>query len=328
MKAMVLEKQNRELVFKNLPIPIPKKSEILVHVQTCGVCRTDLHIRDGDLKTPKLPLILGHEIVGIVEKSNSPKFSEGDSVGIPWLHFACGTCEFCKKNQENLCDNALFSGYTADGGYAEYTTCPADFAIALPANLPALEIAPMLCAGLIGYRAYKKTGDAKTLGFYGFGASAHLLTQLAVSDGKEVFAFTKQGDSETQEFAKSLGATWAGSSNEVPPELLDACILFAPAGDHIPQSLKSIKKGGRCICAGIHMSDIPSFPYQDLWGEKRIESVANLTREDGLLFFKKIESIKIRPKVKKYKLEKANQALDDLKAGKFQGAAVIEVTKE
>lgn len=324
MRAMVLTKQNQPLELKEMPTPTPKGTEVLVKIQACGVCRTDLHVRDGELKSPTLPLILGHEIVGTVASSNSAKFKENDRVGIPWLHRSCGTCEFCTQGKENLCNSATFTGYTAQGGFAEYTACPEEFLIPLNTDLPDVELAPMLCAGLIGFRSYRKTGDAEVLGFYGFGAAAHLLTQIAQSDGKRVFAFTKEGDHTSQEFAKSLGAEWAGASSEAPPELLDAAILFAPVGEHVPIALKHLKKGGRCICAGIHMSDIPSFPYKDLWGEKRIESVANLTREDGLLFFEKMGSIEVRPSVKVYPLEEANQALDDLKAGRFQGAAVLK----
>jgi propanol-preferring alcohol dehydrogenase len=272
---------------------------------------------------------LGHEIVGVVEEigKNVKGFKEGDRVGVAWLGKSCGQCEFCQKGDENLCDNAQYTGYHVDGGFAEYTVCNADFAILLPTAPSDEQIAPLLCAGLIGYRAYRKAAPQKTLGLYGFGAAAHLLTQLAIHEGKKVYAFTRAGDKKGQEFARQLGAIWAGDSTASSPIPLDAAIIFAPIGALVPVVLKALKKGGRCICGGIHMSDIPSFPYHDLWGERSIQSVANLTRSDAKDFFELISKFPIRPIVKVYPLEQANQALEDLKQGKFQGAAVLRVCR-
>jgi len=325
MRAYLLKKIKSPLVLEQIQKPTAGESEILVRVEACGVCRTDLHILEGDLPPPKLPLILGHEIVGIVEAlgKNSKRFQIGDRVGIPWLHSTCGQCEFCKDGKENLCDQVQFTGYHSQGGFAEYTTCKEDFAIPLPSNIPAEQLAPFLCAGLIGYRAYLKAAPKKTIGLYGFGAAAHILTQLATREGKEVYAFTREGDIQTQAFALELGASWAGDSESPSPTPLDAAILFAPIGKLVPLSLKALKKGGRCICGGIHMSDIPSFPYHDLWGEKSIQSVANLTRDDAKQFLSLHPYKFIQPQVTIYPLEKVNEALADLKNGKFQGAAVI-----
>ncbi len=324
---MVLKGQKSALVLEKVPKPVPKDNELLVKVHACGICRTDLHVRDAELPHPKLPLILGHEIVGTIEELGKDvrAFKKGDRVGIPWLWSACGSCEFCNQMQENLCEKAVYTGYLKDGGFAEYTVCRSDFAIPLNSNLSDEHIAPLLCAGLIGYRAYRKANPQKKLGIYGFGAAAHILTQLATFEGKEVYAFTRDNDKKTQAFAKDLGATWAGDSSVLPPTLLDAVIIFAPVGNLVPQALKVLKKGGRCICGGIHMSDIPSFPYDDLWGEKRIESVANLTRQDAKDFFAAISRFPIKTQVTVYSLEKANDALDDLKSGKFQGAAVLKL---
>ncbi|MBS0648316.1 MAG: zinc-dependent alcohol dehydrogenase family protein [Verrucomicrobia bacterium] len=327
MRAMVLRQPKTALVLEEIPKPKPQENELLIRVKACGVCRTDLHVQEGDLPSPKLPLILGHEIVGVVEEvgKQTPGFKKGDRVGVPWLGSTCGQCEYCIENQENLCDQGCYTGYQINGGFAEYTVCKADYAISLPKTLSDEQMAPLLCAGLIGYRAYRKAAPQKTLGLYGFGAAAHLLTQIATQEGKEVYAFTREGDLDGQAFARKLGAVWAGDSSASPPVLLDAVIIFAPVGELVPQSLKVLKKGGRCICGGIHMSDIPSFPYRDLWAEKRIESVANLSRKDAKEFFALLPKLSVYPQVTAYPLEKANQALADLKAGKFQGAAVLRL---
>ncbi len=329
MRAMILKEQRKPLIFEDVPKPILETDELLIKVHACGVCRTDLHIKNADLSKPKLPLILGHEIVGIVEDKgkNVRHFHKGDRVGVPWLGKSCGHCSYCKEGQENLCDNSSYTGYQVDGGFAEYVVCHADYAILLPTGLSDQHIAPLLCAGLIGYRAYRKAAPQKTLGLYGFGAAAHILTQLATFEGKEVYAFTREGDVQTQEFARSLGAVWSGDSTMLPPILLDAAIIFAPVGELVPIALKALKKGGRCICGGIHMSDIPSFPYKDLWGEKSIHSIANLTRQDAKEFFALIANIPIKTEITVYPLEKANQALDDLEHGKFHGAAVLSIIK-
>ncbi|GAB4187892.1 MAG: zinc-dependent alcohol dehydrogenase family protein [Simkaniaceae bacterium] len=327
MQAMVLKKKQTPLTLEELPKPKAKENQLLIKVTACGVCRTDLHIKDGELPKPNLPLILGHQIVGIVEEigKNVANFQKGDRVGVPWLGHSCGNCEFCRKGQENLCENAEYTGYNLQGGFAEYAVCYADFAFSLPQELSDIQTAPLLCAGLIGYRAYRKAAPEQTLGLYGFGSAAHILTQLAIFEGKKVYAFTKDGDHSGQEFAKKLGAVWAGGSSTSPPQLLDSTIIFAPVGELIPRSLEVIKKGGRCICGGIHMSDIPSFPYKDLWGEKRIESVANLTRNDGREFFATAPKIPIQTEVTLYSLEEADKALEDLRQGKFQGSAVIKI---
>lgn len=328
MLAMVLEKPKEPLKKCTLPIPVPKEDEVLVKVSVCGVCRTDLHIFDGELKNCSFPLILGHEVVGRVESMGKAvkNFQKGDRVGIPWLHSTCQRCSYCKTGRENLCDKATFTGYTAPGGFAQYALGQKDFLVPLPSSLTDLEIAPLLCAGLIGYRAYRKAAPEESIGLYGFGASAHLIAQIAIHEGKKVFAFTREGDEETRKFARSLGVHWAGSSKDLPPEPLDAVIHFAPVGNLIPLSLKALKKGGRCVSAGIYMSDIPSFPYCDLWGEKRIESVANLTRKDASDFFEKISCVSIAPKVTEYPLEDANQALQDFKSGPLQGAVALNVS--
>lgn len=328
MRAMLLKAPKSPLVLEEIPIPIPKDDELLIKVHACGVCRTDLHVKDGELPHPKLPLILGHEIVGTIEKIGKKVtgFAQGQRIGVPWLFSSCGECEFCLQNQENLCDRALYTGYTANGGFAEYTVCKADFAVILPQiKLSDEEMAPLLCAGLVGYRAYRKAAPEKTLGIYGFGAAAHILTQLATAQGKAVYAFTRPGDTSGQTFAKELGAVWAGDSTVQPPTLLDAAIVFAPVGSLVPQSLKALHKAGRCICGGIHMSDIPSFPYKDLWGEKSIQSVANLTRDDAKVFFAATSRFPIRTQVTVYPLEQANQALEDLCKGAFHGAAVLRI---
>lgn len=330
MRAMILHTPKQPLVLEDFPIPTPKPDELLIRVSACGVCRTDLHIQEGDLPHPQLPLILGHEIVGTVESiGKSVKgFKKGDRVGVPWLGETCGSCGYCQTLKENLCEKGEYTGYSRNGGFAEYTTCKADFAIHLPQELSDVHIAPLICAGLIGYRAYKKAAPEKTLGIYGFGAAAHIITQLALHEGKQVYAFTRPGDIKTQDFARKLGAIWAGDSTALPSNLLDACILFAPLGSLVPQSLKALKRGGRCICGGIHMSDIPAFPYSDLWGEKSIQSVANLTRQDAKEFFAALAKTPIQTEVKVYPLEKAGEALANLKQGKFQGAAVLQIRDE
>lgn len=327
MLAAILKEQNKPLVVEEVPKPICGKRELLIKVHACGVCRTDLHILDGDLTPPKLPLILGHEIVGEVTEVGLEvsRFRVGEKVGISWLAQSCGVCEYCLSHKENLCDRAQFTGYHRNGGFAEYTTCLADFAVVLPSTHSSECMAPFLCAGLIGYRSYQMAFAEKTLGFYGFGSSAHLLLPLAISQGKQVYVFTREGDTEGQAEALRLGAVWAGDSTMSPPVLLDAVILFAAVGELVPRSLKVLKKGGRCICGEIHMSDIPSFPYGDLWGEKRILSVANLTRKDAVEFFQLLPSVDIHPEVSTYALENINQAIDDLRRGKVRGTAVIQL---
>jgi len=328
LKAMVLEKQNKPLVLKELPVPEPSDSQVLIKIEACGVCRTDLHIYEGDLKNPKLPLVLGHEIVGNVIKTGKSvkKFKVGDRIGVPWLGKTCGICKYCKNNRENLCVNPGFTGYTIDGGYAEYTVAEAEYCFHIPDNYISTEAAPLLCAGLIGYRSYKKAGDAKNLGIYGFGAAAHIVVQIAKSQGVNVFAFTRPGDTEGQKFAVEMGAVWAGDSNTPPPAVLDAAIIFAPVGMLVPEALKRVDKGGIVVCGGIHMSDIPSFPYEYIWHEREIKSVANLTKEDGEEFFKLIETVDIKTEVHTYSLEDANTALQDLKEGAFTGAAVLKIS--
>lgn len=327
---MVLHTVGRPLELRDIPVPHPTENQLLLKVQTCGVCRTDLHIVDGELENPNLPLVLGHQIVGTVEKvgPNTTNFEIGDKVGVPWLGHTCGQCEFCQSGKENLCDNARFTGYNLNGGFAEYAAADARFCFPIPEEYPALQASPLLCAGLIGYRSLRKTGNAKTLGFYGFGSAAHILTQVALYQDKEIFAFTREGDTQTQEFARSLGASWAGGSETLPPKKLDAAIIFAPVGKLVPQALKAIKKGGDVVCAGIHMSDIPSFPYKDLWEERSIESVANLTRQDGIDFMELAPKVPVRSNITTYPLEKANQALDDLRAGSFEGSAVLEISPD
>lgn len=327
MKAMVLHTIGEPLEHRELPVPEPSDNQILLKVQTCGVCRTDLHIVDGELEDPNLPLVLGHQIVGTVEKKGTDNlnFEVGDKVGVPWLGYTCGECEFCRTGKENLCDNARFTGYNIDGGFAEYAVADARFCFPIPEDYPALQAAPLLCAGLIGYRSLRKTLNAQTLGFYGFGSAAHILTQVALYQDKEVYAFTRPGDEETQEFARSLGVRWAGGSETLPPQKLDAAIIFAPVGKLVPQALKAVKKGGKVVCAGIHMSDIPGFPYNNLWGERSIESVANLTRQDGIDFMGVAPQVPVKSNVTTYSLEEANQALNDLRSGNFEGSAVLKI---
>jgi len=334
MKAMVLFKSGTPLEYTDMPIPEPGSSQVLVKVRACGVCRTDLHVIDGDLPPtgcslpePKLPLVPGHEIVGMVEKigSNVTMFRPGNRVGIPWLGYTCGECSFCRSGLENLCDDARFTGYTIDGGYAEYTIAEERYCFPIPEGYESVEAAPLLCAGLIGYRSFVMSGNAKSLGLYGFGAAAHIVIQIALYLGCRVYAFTRPNDTKGQEFALRLGAQWAGSSLTLPPEKLDAAIIFAPVGSLVPVALKAVRKGGVVVCAGIHMSDILSFPYSLLWEERIIKSVANLTRNDGLQFMKLAPEIPIRTELHPYPLKKANEALDDLRNGRMKGAAVLVV---
>ncbi|MFA4904494.1 MAG: zinc-dependent alcohol dehydrogenase family protein, partial [Desulfobaccales bacterium] len=312
MRAMVLEQPGEPLKWLEVPVPTPSPEQVLIRVHTCGVCRTDLHVVDGELSHPKLPLILGHEIVGTVVEIGSAvkQFNLGDRIGVPWLGFTCGACRYCLKGLENLCDNPKFTGYTLDGGYAEYTVADQRYSFAIPESYSDAEAAPLLCAGLIGYRSYRMAAAAgEHLGIYGFGAAAHITIQVAVHQDKKVYAFTRLGDTETQEFARSLGAVWAGNSEELPPVELDAAIIFAPVGALIPAALKASAKGGVVVSGGIHMSDIPSFPYDILWGERVVRSVANLTRSDGEEFLKLAPQVPVKTEVQTFPLEQANEAL-------------------
>jgi propanol-preferring alcohol dehydrogenase len=323
---MVLEEQGRPLIEKDVPIPEPGPDQILVRVRACGVCRTDLHVVDGELPDPKLPLIPGHEIVGTVVKAGgaSTSFRPGERVGIPWLGFTCGRCGPCSTGRENLCDNPLFTGYTIDGGYAEYTVADHRYCFRAPASYGDAEAAPLLCAGLIGYRSYRMMGkDVTRLGIYGFGAAAHIIAQVATHRGKKVYAFTKPDDREGQSFARSLGAVWTGESTSRPPVPLDGAIIFAPVGPLVVEALKSTAKGASVICAGIHMTDIPSFPYRLLWEERVIRSVANLTRRDGDEFLSLAPEVPVRTEVQTFPLAGANEALAMLRSGQIQGAAVL-----
>ncbi len=330
MRAMVLETQRSPLVLREIPTPKPGPGQALVRVHACAVCRTDLHVIDGDLPNPKLPLIPGHEIVGTVVELGEgvDRFQPGDRIGIPWLGWTCGTCRYCRSGQENLCDSARFTGYDIDGGYAEYTVADARFCFPIPKGYPDLQAAPLLCAGLIGYRSYRMAGDARRLGFYGFGAAAHLLIQVARHEGREVYAFTRPGDEAGQQFARDLGAVWAGGSDQSPPEELDAAIIFAPAGPLVPQALRAVAKGGTVVCAGIHMSDIPGFPYSILWGERTVRSVANLTRADGEAFLELAPRVPIVSEATPFPLEQANEAVEALRQGRVQGAAVLTIAPE
>ena len=308
-------------------MPEPPTSHVLLRVHACAVCRTDLHIADGELTEPKLPLVLGHQIVGTVERTGAgvERFKAGDRVGVPWLGWTDGQCEYCRTGRENLCDNARFTGYQIDGGYAEYTVADQRFCFPIPAGYPDLQAAPLLCGGLIGYRALRMTGDARRLGLYGFGSAAHMIIQVARSQGRRVFAFTSPGDVATQEFARGLGAVWAGGSLQVPPEPLDAAIIFAPVGSRVPAALRALAKGGTVVCAGIHMSEIPAFPYDILWEERVVRSVANLTRQDGEEFLGLAPRVPVRTEVHAFPLEEANQALDALRRGRVKGTAVLTV---
>jgi len=327
MRAMVLNEPKRPLELRDVPKPKPGRGQLLVRVNTCAVCRTDLHVVDGELPNPKLPLILGHQIVGRIEVmgEESSNFAIGDRVGIPWLGWTDGDCAYCRTARENLCDNARFTGYTIDGGYAEFTVADARYCFHLPERYDDVEVAPLLCAGLIGYRSYRKTGDARRLGMYGFGNAADLIAQIAVYERRELFAFTRPGDTATQQAAKNLGAVWAGGSDETPPEKLDAAIIFASVGPLVPAALRALAKGGVVVCGGIHMTDIPSFPYADLWEERVITSVANLTRRDGDEFFEIAPRVPVRTRTETCPLEEANVALDRFRAAKLKGTAVLIV---
>ncbi len=326
---MVLERQREPLRLAELPDPEPGPGQVLLSVAACGVCRTDLHIVDGELSEPKLPLVPGHQIVGTVAGVGEAagRFALGERVGVPWLAWADGTCRYCVSGRENLCDRARFTGYDVDGGYAELALADERFCFPIPPNLSDEEAAPLLCAGLIGYRALRLVGDAERVGFYGFGASAHILCQLAVHQGRRVFVFTREGDEEGQEFARSLGAEWAGASGESPPEELDGAIVFAPVGSLMTEALRVSAKGARIVSAGIHMSDIPSFPYERLWGERTLGSVANLTRLDGEEFLDLAPQVPIRTEVEVHPLEAANEALDSIRDGSLRGAAVLRLAK-
>src|SRR4030088_396178 len=330
MRAMVLNRPKVPLQLRDVPKPQPATGQLLVRVSTCAVCRTDLHIVDGELPDPKLPLILGHQIVGRVEQlgGDVQKFSVGDRVGIPWLGWTDGECRYCRSNRENLCDHARFTGYTIDGGYAEFVTADARYSFHLPDKYNDVDLAPFLCAGLLGYRSYRKTGDARRLGIYGFGAAAHLIAQVAVHETRELYAFTRPGDEAGQKSARRLGAAWAGGSDEMPPEKLDAAIIYAPVGALVPAALRALAKGGVVVCGGIHMSDIPSFPYVDLWGERTICSVANLTRRDAEEFLQIAPRIPVRSQTETFPLEEANTALDKLRSGKLNGAAVLAINSQ
>jgi len=339
MRAMVLHEQGpgrlRPLELEELPVPEPGPGQVLVQISTCAVCRTDLHVVDGDLAEPKLPLVLGHEIVGRVAAVESgvtglADYGVGDRVGVPWLGHTCMECEYCRSGQENLCDAARFTGYHLDGGYAEYTVADHRFAFPIPEPYGDLEAAPLLCAGLIGYRTLRMAErsllrGADRVGLYGFGAAAHLIAQVITHQGGELYAFTRPGDTEGQRFARSLGAVWAGGSDETPPVALDAALIFAPVGALVPKALRDVGKGGVVVSGGIHMSDIPSFPYRDLWEERQIRSVANLTRKDALEFLEIAPRVPVRTTTVPYPLERANDALDDLRSGRLEGAAVLEI---
>lgn len=315
MRAMVLEAPGRTLVERELPMPEAGPGQVLLRVRACGVCRTDLHVVDGELPDPKLPLVLGHQVVG--------RTTDGRRLGVPWLGWACGECRYCVKGRENLCDRARFTGYTVDGGYAEWALADVRFCLPVPAAYDDAHAAPLLCAGLIGYRALRLAGDAERLGLYGFGSSAHIVAQVARWQGRRVFAFTRPGDEEARAFARQQGAEWAGGSDERPPEELDAAILFAPAGELVPAALRVLAKGGTVVAAGIHMSDVPAFPYELLWGERSVRSVANLTREDGREFLELAPRVPVRTEVETLPLPQANEALERLRSGRVRGSLVL-----
>jgi propanol-preferring alcohol dehydrogenase len=324
MRAMVLHRPRERLMMEERPDPDPGPGQIRVRVEACGVCRTDLHVVDGELPNPKLPIVPGHEIVGRVEAVGEGVNLDRDArVGVAWLGHACGHCRYCRSARENLCDTPLFTGFTRDGGYATHTIAEADFVFRLPEDVNPIETAPLLCAGLIGWRSLKLAGDGQTIGIYGFGAAGHIIAQVCRWQGRRVFAFTRPGDPVGQAFARSMGAEWAGGSDETPPEPLDAAILFAPVGALVPAALGALRKGGRIVCGGIHMSDIPSFPYELLWEERSVASVANLTRADGHELLALATQAKVRTTTTPYPLDKANEALDDLRNGKLEGAAVL-----
>jgi propanol-preferring alcohol dehydrogenase len=332
MRAMVLDQPGQPLQLRAVSRPTPEKGQLLVRVAACAICRTDIHINDGELPEPKLPLILGHQIVGYVEQLGDPaaaiedsRFAISDRIGIPWLGWTDGDCPYCRSNRENLCDQAKFTGYNINGGYAEYAIADARFCFHLPRNYQDIDVAPLLCAGLIGYRSYRKTGDAHRLGIYGFGNAAHLISQIALYEGRKLFVFTRPGDEASQLEARKLGATWSGGSDEMPPEKLDAAIVFASVGPLVPAALRALAKGGIVVCGGIHMTDIPSFPYVDLWNERIITSVANLTRHDAEEFFKIASRVPIQTKTEVFPLEDANIAIEEFRRGELVGTAVLEV---
>ncbi|MGE0409190.1 MAG: zinc-dependent alcohol dehydrogenase family protein [Amphiplicatus sp.] len=328
MRAMALVEIGRPLEWLERETPAPGGGEILIHVGACAVCRTDLHVVDGELPTPPLPVIPGHEIIGRVAGLGAgvKNFREGDRVGVPWLGWTCGVCRFCRSGRENLCPKAKFTGYTIDGGFADYSIADHRFVFPAPPSYADEAAAPLMCAGLIGYRAYRAAGAARRLGLYGFGAAAHIIAQLAVHDGREVYAFTKPGDAKGQAFARSLGAVWAGGADEPPPEPLDAALIFAPVGALVPAALRAVDDGGIVVCAGIHMSDIPSFPYSILWRERAVTSIANLTRRDGEEFLEIAPAAQVKTSIRIYDLTRANEALGDLRHGRFAGAAVLTMS--
>tara|TARA_R110002072_G_scaffold121605_4_gene255602 strand:+ start:493 stop:1554 length:1062 start_codon:yes stop_codon:yes gene_type:complete len=325
MRAMVMESANTALQLREVAVPVPRVDQLLLRVKACGICRTDLHVLDGDLTQPSLPLIPGHQIIGEVISIGDQVqgFSVGQRVGVPWLGGSCGHCWYCSHSKENLCDEARYTGYQINGGFAEYTVADAGYCFPIPVQYSDQQAAPLLCAGLIGYRAYRMLDACETIGLYGFGAAAHILIQVARHFRQSVYAFTREGDTEAQAFARQLGACWAGDSLQPAPVPLDGAIIFAPAGELVPQALRSVRKGGRVVCAGIHMSDIPSFPYDILWGERSLCSVANLTRVDGEEFLPLAATIPVETTVHVYSLEQANEALEDLRCGRFNGAAVL-----
>ncbi len=325
MRAMILDEPGKPLVLGNCPVPEPRGRQVLLHVLACAVCRTDLQVLDSELPNPKLPLILGHEIVGRVVGVGEQVslLSVGQRVGVPWVGWTCGECSFCRTGNENLCARARFTGYTIDGGFAEFTVADERYCVPIPESYSDADAAPLLCAGLIGYRSLARTGDAKRLGIYGFGAAAHIVAQVALNQGRSIYAFTRAGDEKAQNFAKGLGAVWAGASDERPPEELDAAIIFAPVGALVPAALAAVRRGGTVVCGGIHMSDIPSFPYDLLWGERSICSIANLTRKDAAEFMEIAPKVPVRTTTQPFALEQANEALNQLRHGEVQGAAVL-----
>jgi propanol-preferring alcohol dehydrogenase len=329
MRAMLLEAARGPLRLAEVPVPEPGTGQVRLKVQACGVCRTDLHIIDGELPPHKRPLIIGHQIVGVIDKTGPDVAAPavGDLVGIPWLGWTDGTCPYCRSGRENLCDHAKFTGYDVDGGFAEFAVADHRYAFPIPAGYPVPQAAPLLCAGLIGYRSLSLTGEAERLGLYGYGAAAHIVTQVARHQGRRVFAFTRPGDTSSQEFARQMGAEWAGDTATHPPERLDAAIIFAPAGELVPLALKAVAKGGVVVCGGIHMSDIPSFSYDDLWGERVILSVANLTRRDGQEFLALAPQIPVHTEIELFALEQANEALERLRSGRIRGAAVLMIER-
>jgi propanol-preferring alcohol dehydrogenase len=330
MRAMVLEAPGRPLEERELPDPRPESGQVLLRVSACGVCRTDLHVADGELPDPKLPLVLGHQIVGTVAETGpaAGRFGMGRRVGVPWLGWTCGECRYCRSGRENLCERARFTGYTLDGGYAELAVADERYCFPIPEGYPDLQAAPLLCAGLIGYRSLRLAGDGERLGLYGFGASAHIICQVAVHQGRKVFALTREGDDQAQQLARDLGAEWAGAVGDPSASELDAAIIFAPVGELVPEALRATARGGTVVCAGIHMSDIPSFPYEILWEERTLRSVANLTRHDGEEFMPLAPSVPVRTQVQEYSLQQANSALDDLRHGRVRGAAVLSIGGE